>query len=488
MTSLGILDMLEPRVSRPTGASSSSPPVTPSGAAFADVIQDAARLAADDAAASTPSTETATDDPSTDLAAPSAAPATPILPLAVPASVPTLGGVSMDAAPNGEDAAAALAPTDSIAASAPVATAETNARPAPVPSMPVAPPAAGAATAAPPTTTTVSTAPSTPDAALVQPPLPDQARIRTAPATAALGTGSVSGAGPTTTAVGEPTSLPTPADDPTAAVPRLATPGGSTIDAAVPSERPSTERTAAHVGALAPAALAVDATDSADSAGTTAPAAPVSTAAAPTATTSPASSGDAFPAPAAVGSTPAPMPVAAASAPVVVPAARPALLPQLTTPIVALAQAPDGDHSLTLTVSPENLGPVTVRAHISGGAIHIELHAPNDLGREALRAILADLRRDLAGAAPHASLLLSSSDDGPSTSQSFANGNGNGSAHNGATNGTATGTSSGQPGGGAPAGRDTTAARPATDEFPPAPDGTAPASPVSPHGGIDVFA
>ena len=484
MTSLGILDMLEPRVSRPTGASSSSPPVTPSGAAFADVIQDAARLAADDAAASTPSTETATDDPSTDLAAPSAAPATPILPLAVPASVPTLGGVSMDAAPNGEDAAAALAPTDSIAASAPVATAETNARPAPVPSMPVAPPAAGAATAAPPTTTTVSTAPSTPDAALVQPPLPDQARIRTAPATAALGTGSVSGAGPTTTAVGEPTSLPTPADDPTAAVPRLATPGGSTIDAAVPSEQPAA-RTAAHAGALAPAALAADSADSADSAGTTAPAAPVSTAAAPTATTSPASSGDALPAPAAVGSTPAPMPVAAASAPVVVPAARPALLPQLTTPIVALAQAPDGDHSLTLTVSPENLGPVTVRAHISGGAIHIELHAPNDLGREALRAILADLRRDLAGAAPHASLLLSSSDDGPSTSQSFANGNGNGngSAHSSSAPGANGGHS-----GGAPAGRDAAITLPGADAPPAVPDDTHPASPFAPHGGIDVFA
>ncbi len=98
------------------------------------------------------------------------------------------------------------------------------------------------------------------------------------------------------------------------------------------------------------------------------------------------------------------------------PAPRPALLPQITAPVISLAQAPDGDHSLTLTVSPENLGPVTVRAHISGGAIHIELHAPNDLGREALRAILVDLRRDLAAAAPQASLLLSTSDDGPASS------------------------------------------------------------------------
>ncbi|MGG1909129.1 hypothetical protein AB1285_18715 [Microbacterium sp. NRRL B-14842] len=71
-------------------------------------------------------------------------------------------------------------------------------------------------------------------------------------------------------------------------------------------------------------------------------------------------------------------------------------------PWCPLAQAPDGDHRITLTVSPENLGPVTVRALIAGSTIRIELHAPGELGRDALRAILGDLRRDLAIAAPQA--------------------------------------------------------------------------------------
>ena len=89
---------------------------------------------------------------------------------------------------------------------------------------------------------------------------------------------------------------------------------------------------------------------------------------------------------------------------------RPALLPQLAAPVVALARSPQGQHSITLTVSPENLGPVTVRAHITGAGIRLELHSPSDAGREALRVILADLRRDLAIAAPGASVDVSSRD------------------------------------------------------------------------------
>ncbi|MET3977047.1 flagellar hook-length control protein FliK [Cellulosimicrobium sp. 4261] len=76
---------------------------------------------------------------------------------------------------------------------------------------------------------------------------------------------------------------------------------------------------------------------------------------------------------------------------------------QVVGPVVALAEAGDGDHVLTLSVTPENLGPVTVRAHVAGGDLRIELYAPHDTGREALRAIVADLRRDLAGIAGGAS-------------------------------------------------------------------------------------
>ncbi|MEV7618585.1 flagellar hook-length control protein FliK [Microbacterium sp. NPDC089321] len=105
-------------------------------------------------------------------------------------------------------------------------------------------------------------------------------------------------------------------------------------------------------------------------------------------------------------------PAAAASAAEPAPTAstRPALLPQVASPVLALARYPQGQHSITLTVAPENLGPVTVRAHISGSSIRLELHSPSDAGREALRVILADLRRDLSVAAPGASVDVSSRD------------------------------------------------------------------------------
>lgn len=106
----------------------------------------------------------------------------------------------------------------------------------------------------------------------------------------------------------------------------------------------------------------------------------------------------------------APVTAASAAEPAATAGARPALLPQLAAPVIALARSPQGEHSVTLTVSPENLGPVTVRAHIVGSSIRLELHAPSDAGREALRVILADLRRDLSVAAPGASVDVSARD------------------------------------------------------------------------------
>ena len=80
------------------------------------------------------------------------------------------------------------------------------------------------------------------------------------------------------------------------------------------------------------------------------------------------------------------------------PAAAPALVAQVSGPIFSLASAGSGEHVITIAVTPDNLGPVTVRAHVGSDGIRIELFAPTDGGREALRAILSDLRRDLAGA------------------------------------------------------------------------------------------
>ncbi len=63
---------------------------------------------------------------------------------------------------------------------------------------------------------------------------------------------------------------------------------------------------------------------------------------------------------------------------------------------------------MTISVTPDNLGPVTVRAHISGENMRIELFSPSDNGREALRQLLPDLRRDLSATGANANLDLSS--------------------------------------------------------------------------------
>lgn len=61
---------------------------------------------------------------------------------------------------------------------------------------------------------------------------------------------------------------------------------------------------------------------------------------------------------------------------------------------------------MVLRVSPESLGPITVTAHISGSAITVELASGTAAGHDAVRAVLADLRRDLAVLAPFSSVTL----------------------------------------------------------------------------------
>ncbi len=92
------------------------------------------------------------------------------------------------------------------------------------------------------------------------------------------------------------------------------------------------------------------------------------------------------------------------------PAAPPAALAtQLSRPVTALAGKAPGEHVLVLKVTPEDLGPVTVRALIGAdSSVRVELFAPTDGGRDALKAVLAELKRDLAGSGLNASLDLSS--------------------------------------------------------------------------------
>jgi flagellar hook-length control protein FliK len=84
------------------------------------------------------------------------------------------------------------------------------------------------------------------------------------------------------------------------------------------------------------------------------------------------------------------------------------LTSQLSVPLTSLAGARPGEHLITVRVTPEDLGPVTVRAHISATEVRIDLVSPTDAGREALRAVLTDLKRDLAATGLNANLNLSS--------------------------------------------------------------------------------
>lgn len=91
-------------------------------------------------------------------------------------------------------------------------------------------------------------------------------------------------------------------------------------------------------------------------------------------------------------------------------ATRTPLAQQITTPVLSLVGKADGEHTMTLRVSPDDLGPVTVKAHIAGGTISIELTSGSAAGRDALRALLIDLRRDLAVLAPNSTVAVASAD------------------------------------------------------------------------------
>ncbi|TFC96614.1 flagellar hook-length control protein FliK, partial [Cryobacterium sp. TmT3-12] len=111
-----------------------------------------------------------------------------------------------------------------------------------------------------------------------------------------------------------------------------------------------------------------------------------------------------------------PAPTAASSvAGVPTPAAAVPALPvpltsQVSRTLFTLGAAANGDHVMTIRVSPDNLGPITVRAQVSVDGIRVELIAPTDLARDALRTILPDLRRDLTAGGMSAQLSLSADD------------------------------------------------------------------------------
>ncbi|MFS0702187.1 flagellar hook-length control protein FliK, partial [Cellulomonas sp. 179-A 4D5 NHS] len=94
------------------------------------------------------------------------------------------------------------------------------------------------------------------------------------------------------------------------------------------------------------------------------------------------------------------------------PAPQVPLAEQLGARLASVRGLGAGQHLLTLAVDPEHFGPVRVVAHITPDAVRIELLGATDQAREALKASLADLRRDLASAGLDADLELGSRDAG----------------------------------------------------------------------------
>ncbi|MDP9394576.1 MAG: flagellar hook-length control protein FliK, partial [Actinomycetota bacterium] len=84
---------------------------------------------------------------------------------------------------------------------------------------------------------------------------------------------------------------------------------------------------------------------------------------------------------------------------------------QLVARIAPLRESADGIHRLTMHLHPADLGPVQVVAEMRSGVLSLQLAGSNDLAREALRAALPDLRRELAEAGVLSGSLDVRSDD-----------------------------------------------------------------------------
>lgn len=82
-------------------------------------------------------------------------------------------------------------------------------------------------------------------------------------------------------------------------------------------------------------------------------------------------------------------------------AARPApvhppLLKQLAAPLATVINAASGQRTMNIHVAPESLGPITVSAQLGPAGLRVDVSAPTDAGTQALRALLPELRRELA--------------------------------------------------------------------------------------------
>jgi flagellar hook-length control protein FliK len=90
---------------------------------------------------------------------------------------------------------------------------------------------------------------------------------------------------------------------------------------------------------------------------------------------------------------------ATAAAPAPLPAGRDApVAAQLGRQLAVLTNAPDGSQTMTLVITPDDLGPVSIQATVTQGNLDLTLHGAHEHGRHALLEALPDLRRDLESA------------------------------------------------------------------------------------------
>ncbi|TFV63419.1 flagellar hook-length control protein FliK, partial [Blastococcus sp. CT_GayMR20] len=76
-------------------------------------------------------------------------------------------------------------------------------------------------------------------------------------------------------------------------------------------------------------------------------------------------------------------------------AAQPPVGSQVARQVAVLRGGLDGTQTMTLVLTPENLGPVEVSVTLSKGTVDLTLRGAHDMGRAALLDGLPDLRRDL---------------------------------------------------------------------------------------------
>ena len=71
---------------------------------------------------------------------------------------------------------------------------------------------------------------------------------------------------------------------------------------------------------------------------------------------------------------------------------------QVARQVAVLSGGPDGDHSMTLVLTPDTLGEVQVQVTLTKGSIELALRGAHEYGRAALMDALPELRRELEAA------------------------------------------------------------------------------------------